>query len=102
MRALYFVFSYRPANVFVRSTVSSLSIFPRETATHLGLSALSNLLNKAPGRHRACTTLVVPAHTAFLLDGSTVTVDALRVEVRKLVGDNVELPEDLESAIGEL
>ncbi|KAI0732589.1 hypothetical protein C8Q72DRAFT_817796 [Fomitopsis betulina] len=62
---------------------SSLSIFPRETATHLGLTALSSLLSKTP-------------------DGSAVTVDALRAEVHKLVGDNVELPEDLESAIGEI
>lgn len=38
----------------------------------------------------------------FPPDGSAVTVDALRAEVHKLVGDNVELPEDLESAIGEL
>lgn len=42
------------------------------------------------------------SHYCFFSDGSTVTVDALRTEIRKLVGDNVELPEDLESAIGEL
>ena len=35
-------------------------------------------------------------------DGSTVTVDALRAELHKLVGDNVELPEDAENAIGEM
>ncbi|KAH9912229.1 uncharacterized protein B0H18DRAFT_1055149 [Fomitopsis serialis] len=62
---------------------SSLSIFPRETATHLGLSALSTLLNKAP-------------------DGSTVTVDGLRAEVQQLVGQGVALPKEVDNAIGEL
>ncbi|KZT64805.1 hypothetical protein DAEQUDRAFT_717458 [Daedalea quercina L-15889] len=62
---------------------SSLSSSPRETATHLALSALSTILNKTP-------------------DGSTVTVEALRTEVQKLVGEGVELPEEIGSAIGEL
>lgn len=43
-----------------------------------------------------------PSSHSFPSDGSAVTVDALRAEVHKLVGDNVELPEDLESAIGEM
>lgn len=49
MRALGLHTCTGPADMRVCWSVSSLSIFPRETATHLGLSALSNLLNKAPG-----------------------------------------------------
>ncbi|KZT00338.1 uncharacterized protein LAESUDRAFT_709013 [Laetiporus sulphureus 93-53] len=62
---------------------SSLQVYPRETATHLALSALAILLNDKP-------------------DASTVTTEALNKEVRKLVGENVEFPEDLDAAIGEI
>ncbi|OCH96719.1 hypothetical protein OBBRIDRAFT_787289 [Obba rivulosa] len=65
------------------AVVESLQISPRETGTHLALTALSTLLSQTP-------------------DGSSVTVDALRAEVHALVGKDVELPEEAELAIGEL
>ncbi|PIL27214.1 hypothetical protein GSI_10358 [Ganoderma sinense ZZ0214-1] len=57
-----------------------LNAQPRETATHLALSALSTLL--------ALET--------------EVTVDALNAEVQRVVGEGVELPEELETAVGEI
>ncbi|KAI0325555.1 hypothetical protein GY45DRAFT_1438278 [Cubamyces sp. BRFM 1775] len=63
------------ANSFVMS--------PKETATHLGLSALTNLLAKGS-------------------DASKVTADALRAEVVSIVGENVDLPEEVDSAVGEI
>ncbi|PCH41969.1 hypothetical protein WOLCODRAFT_137629 [Wolfiporia cocos MD-104 SS10] len=56
---------------------------PREAATHLVLSAVATLLNDNP-------------------DGSTVTLDALKAEVHKLIGENAEVPQELEDAIGEV
>ena len=38
-----------PLTNCVFCTATSLSVSPKETATHLGLSALSTLLNRAPG-----------------------------------------------------
>ncbi|EMD36162.1 hypothetical protein CERSUDRAFT_84251 [Gelatoporia subvermispora B] len=61
----------------------ALQIFPRDAGTHVALTALSTLLSQAP-------------------DGSAVTADALRAEVQTLVGEGVELPEEVDTAIGEL
>ncbi|KAI8973167.1 hypothetical protein BD414DRAFT_499348 [Trametes punicea] len=63
--------------------VNSLMTFPRETATHLGLSALTNLLSRS-------------------YDPSRITVEALRAEVISVVGEDVDLPEELDAAIGEI
>ncbi|KAM5543775.1 hypothetical protein V8D89_002392 [Ganoderma adspersum] len=59
---------------------NSLTIQPRETATHLALSALSSILARE----------------------AEVTVDALNAEVQGVVGEGVELPEELEAALGEI
>ncbi|KAH9916765.1 uncharacterized protein BXZ73DRAFT_53641 [Epithele typhae] len=59
---------------------NSLMMAPRETATHLALTALTTLQTK----------------------GSAVTEEALTQEVKAQVGDGVELPEELEAAVGEL
>ncbi|KAH9829038.1 uncharacterized protein C8Q71DRAFT_912070 [Rhodofomes roseus] len=80
---------------------SSLTISPRETAAHLGLAALSALLNKAPGK-RCRTGTSDHASRGCVADGSTVTVDGLRAEVQQLVGQDIELPEDVDTAIGEI
>ncbi|KAJ2972970.1 hypothetical protein NUW54_g12159 [Trametes sanguinea] len=64
---------------------NSLMMAPRETATHLGLSALTNLLSSDPGT-----------------DASKITEDALRSEVQSIVGEGVDLPEELDAAIGEI
>ncbi|CCM05676.1 uncharacterized protein FIBRA_07906 [Fibroporia radiculosa] len=53
------------------------------TATHLAFCALSTLLNDNP-------------------DGSNVTVESLKTEIRKLVGENVELPDEVDAAVGEI
>ncbi|OBZ77300.1 NEDD8-activating enzyme E1 regulatory subunit [Grifola frondosa] len=63
--------------------VSSLSATPRESATHLALSALSTLLAQSS-------------------DISEITVDSLKKEVQSFVGPDVELPEEVDTAIGEL
>ncbi|OSD07684.1 hypothetical protein PYCCODRAFT_1380781 [Trametes coccinea BRFM310] len=63
------------------AVANSLMMAPRETATHLGLSALTNLLSS---------------------DASKVTEDALRSEVQSIVGEGVDLPEELDAAIGEI
>ncbi|KAH9896552.1 hypothetical protein C8Q73DRAFT_788897 [Cubamyces lactineus] len=63
------------ANAFMMS--------PKETATHLSLSALTNLLAKDP-------------------NASKVTEDALRAEVVSIVGENADLPEELDAALGEI
>ncbi|RDX42032.1 hypothetical protein OH76DRAFT_1392460 [Lentinus brumalis] len=60
--------------------VTSLSVQPRETATHLALSALSSLLSRE----------------------ADITVDALNAEVQTLLGDGVEFPDELDAAIGEV
>ncbi|KAI1787211.1 hypothetical protein LXA43DRAFT_975390 [Ganoderma leucocontextum] len=60
--------------------VCSLNSQPRETATHLALSALSTLLAR----------------------DAEVTVDALNAEVQGVIGEGVELPEELETAVGEI
>ncbi|CDO73930.1 hypothetical protein BN946_scf185016.g87 [Trametes cinnabarina] len=65
------------------AVANSLTMAPRETATHLGLSALTNLLSRDP-------------------DASRITEDALRAEVVSIVGDGVELPEELDAALGEI
>ncbi|KAI0635437.1 hypothetical protein C8Q77DRAFT_1054313 [Trametes polyzona] len=62
---------------------NSLSIAPRETATHLALSALTNLLSQGA-------------------DASKINEDALKAEVVSIVGSGVELPEELDAAIGEV
>ncbi|KAH9949739.1 hypothetical protein B0H21DRAFT_88179 [Amylocystis lapponica] len=62
---------------------SLLATAPRETATHLALSALSILL-------------------AQDADASAVTPEALTKEVQALVGADVELPSEVEDAVGEI
>ncbi|KAL1939295.1 hypothetical protein VTO73DRAFT_10098 [Trametes versicolor] len=56
---------------------------PREAATHLALTALTNLLARDS-------------------DASKVTDEALKGEVISLVGSGVEFPEELDAAIGEV
>ncbi|OJT14239.1 NEDD8-activating enzyme E1 regulatory subunit [Trametes pubescens] len=62
---------------------NALASTPREAATHLALTALTNLL-------------------AQDTDASKVTDEALKGEVISLVGPGVELPEELDAAIGEI
>ncbi|KAJ3519917.1 hypothetical protein NM688_g9232 [Phlebia brevispora] len=62
---------------------SALEISPRETATHLALSALAELLSRGT-------------------EPSGITDEALTKEVQSLVGQGVELPEQLADAVGEL
>ena len=64
------------------SPADALVSYPRETATHLALSALFALEGNRPG--------------------SSPTVEGLRQEVQRIVGEGVELPEALDHAIGEL
>jgi hypothetical protein len=60
-------------------TANSLAMSPKETATHLSLSALINI-----GRQGA-------------------SEDVLTAEVRRMIGQDAELPEDeLQAAIGEM
>ncbi|KAF8123015.1 hypothetical protein EV363DRAFT_1229758 [Boletus edulis] len=60
----------------------ALASFPKETATHLALSALFALQGNHPG--------------------SSPTVEQLRGQVQSVVGDGIDLPEALDDAIGEL
>ncbi|EKM53152.1 uncharacterized protein PHACADRAFT_259339 [Phanerochaete carnosa HHB-10118-sp] len=63
---------------------SALQIFPKETVTHLALSALSELLARGA-------------------EPASITAEALTAEVHALVGQGVELPNDeLEAAAGEV
>ncbi|KII85547.1 hypothetical protein PLICRDRAFT_145326 [Plicaturopsis crispa FD-325 SS-3] len=68
---------------------NALQSYPRETATHLALSALSSLL--PPGSSD------VSAQAR-----ATITADALKAEVQKLVGQGVELPDAVDDAVGEI
>ncbi|RPD52724.1 hypothetical protein L226DRAFT_480353 [Lentinus tigrinus ALCF2SS1-7] len=60
--------------------VNSLSMQPREAATHLALTALSALLSRE----------------------AEVTVDALNTEVQAIIGEGIEFPDELDAAIGEV
>ncbi|KAF8548622.1 hypothetical protein OG21DRAFT_1516114 [Imleria badia] len=60
----------------------ALVSYPKETATHLALSALFALEGNRPG--------------------SSPTVERLRQQVQSIIGDGVELPKELDHAIGEL
>ncbi|KAI0713985.1 hypothetical protein C8Q76DRAFT_733003 [Earliella scabrosa] len=62
------------------AVVSSLSMQPRETATHLAISALSTLL----------------------AEDTEVTVEALTAEVQSIIGEGIEFPDELDAAIGEV
>lgn len=64
------------------SQADALVSYPKETSTHLALSALFALEGNRPG--------------------SPPTVERLRQRVQTIVGDGVELPEELNDAIGEL
>ncbi|GBE84542.1 hypothetical protein SCP_0605210 [Sparassis crispa] len=66
-----------------RKFTSSLESSPRETATHLSLAALSTLLSQDP-------------------DPLSVTAEGLTKEVQALVGAGVDLPKEVEDAVGEL
>ncbi|KAI0746401.1 hypothetical protein C8Q80DRAFT_1174962 [Daedaleopsis nitida] len=59
---------------------TSLSVQPRETATHLALSALSSLHSRE----------------------AEVTVEALTAEVQSIVGEGVDLPEEVDATVGEV
>ncbi|KAI0916687.1 hypothetical protein AcV5_003113 [Taiwanofungus camphoratus] len=67
--------------------ISTLQKFPRETATHLALSALSTIFAKSP-------------------DVSDMKPEALtkqlRAQIQSIVGTDVELPKEVEDAVGEL
>ncbi|KAI0368507.1 hypothetical protein BV20DRAFT_969136 [Pilatotrama ljubarskyi] len=60
--------------------VNSLMMAPRETATHLALSALTNLLSRK----------------------AEITDHSLKAEIVSLVGEGVDLPEELDAAVGEV
>ncbi|KAI0710486.1 hypothetical protein C8Q76DRAFT_737619 [Earliella scabrosa] len=62
------------------AVVNSLSMQPRETGTHLALSALSTLLAQ----------------------DTEVTVEALTAEVQSIIGEGIEFPDELDAAIGEV
>ncbi|EGN97124.1 hypothetical protein SERLA73DRAFT_92105 [Serpula lacrymans var. lacrymans S7.3] len=62
--------------------VNSLSVSPKETSTHLALSALFTLLSRQPD---------IPP-----------TEEALRTEIQSVIGQGVELPEQLDDALGEI
>ena len=64
------------------SPADALVSYPKETSTHLALSALFALQGTGAG--------------------SQPTVELLRGQVQSIVGDGVELPEVLDDAIGEL
>lgn len=61
------------------ATATALQTYPKETATHLALSALSSF----------------PADV-------TPTVESLRAAVQSMVGQDVDLPEELDNAVGEM
>ena len=63
-------------------TGEALMVFPRETATHLALSALSSWTDAHPGKKP--------------------TTDGLEEVVKRIVGADVELPSEVEEAIGEV
>ena len=57
-------------------------VFPREAGTHLALSALSTWTDKNPGK--------------------APTADALEKIVKEIAGSDVDLPSEVEEAIGEV
>jgi NEDD8-activating enzyme E1 regulatory subunit len=63
---------------------NALASQPRETATHLALSALFALREDEDGT------------------GSPPSGERLRQQIQRTVGDDVQLPEALDDAIGEL
>ncbi|KAH9855531.1 hypothetical protein C2E23DRAFT_723950 [Lenzites betulinus] len=65
------------------SVVNSLSATPREAATHLALTALTNLLSRNS-------------------DASNITEEALKGEIISIVGTGVELPDEVDAAVGEV
>lgn len=67
----------------VRLEATALSTSPKEAATHLALSALAQLQR---------------AQTA----SASVSDEALRAGVQALVGAGVELPEEVDDAVGEM
>ncbi|KAF7792179.1 hypothetical protein EIP86_003210 [Pleurotus ostreatoroseus] len=76
----------RPYNAFDQdkaALASSLEIFPRETATHIALSALSALISRGT-------------------EPTGITDEAIKQEVISLVGQGVTLPPQLDDAIGEI
>lgn len=64
------------------NTADALASYPKQTSTHLALSALFGLEGHSPG--------------------SPPTVELLREQVQRMVGSGVELPEALNNALGEL
>ena len=86
------------------STVNSLQSYPKETATHLAISALAELLSRDSGTSfiRYSSMLLTQSSWDGLLDRSKVTEEALRAEIENLVGTGVELPTELDDAIGEV
>jgi hypothetical protein len=57
----------------------ALQTYPKETATHLALSALSSLPTNVPP-----------------------TEESLRAAVQNIIGQDVELPDELHNAVGEM
>jgi len=62
-----------------KALTTALQTYPKETATHLALSALSSLRAEA-----------------------SPTDESLRAAVQSIVGQDVDLPEELDNAVGEL
>ncbi|KAI0079164.1 hypothetical protein K474DRAFT_1689972 [Panus rudis PR-1116 ss-1] len=65
------------------NVAQSLQFAPLETATHLALNALSTLLARNP-------------------DPTSVTAEALTAEIQQVVGQSVQLPTEVENAVGEI
>jgi len=66
-------------NVYLLHIATALQTYPKETSTHLVLSALS-----------ALPTDVSPAE------------ESLRATAQNIVGQDVELPDEFDNAVGEM
>lgn len=83
---------------------NALQTFPRETATHLALSAHANLLARDTGTSPSPSLLPTrtETHVRLASDPSSITAESLTTEIQSIVGQGVALPDELADAVGEV
>lgn len=87
--------------VYIDWSGSALEFMTRETATHLALSALSTLQSKGIGTYTFSYVLLTLG-SRLIIFNADVTVGALTAEIQQYVGLGVELPGEVEVAVGEV
>lgn len=99
-RVLYTPFCF--TNATWSCVANALQTFPRETATHLALSAHANLLARDTGTSLSPSFLPTLTHVHSAPDPSSITAESLTTEIQTIVGQGVALPDELADAVGEV